>query len=47
MFPTKPELRFAPGTRVRITHSVRVGGKRWLAQVEGIIELEGYRPSAG
>jgi len=41
MFATLPELRFAPGRRDRVTHNVRVGGKRCLTKVEGVVELEG------
>jgi len=47
MFATLPELRFAPGTRVRVTHNLRVGGKRCLTKVEGVVELEGQRPVGG
>jgi hypothetical protein len=33
--------------RVRITQYVRVGHRRWLTQVEGLVEKEGRRPVGG
>jgi hypothetical protein len=30
-----------------VTQHVRVGGRRWLTQVEGVVEQEGYRPVGG
>jgi hypothetical protein len=47
MIPTPPKPRFAPGTRVRVTQTVRVGDRHWRTQVEGAVELEGYRPVGG
>jgi hypothetical protein len=47
MIPTPPKPRFAPGTRLRVTQHVRVGGKRWVTLVEGVVEQEGYRPVGG
>lgn len=47
MIPTPPKPRFAPGTRLRVTQNVRVGGRSWDTQVEGVLELEGFRPVGG
>jgi len=47
MIPTPPKPKFAPGARLRITQNVRVGHRRWLTQVEGVVEAEGYRPVGG
>jgi len=47
MIPTPPEPKYAPGTRVRVTQNVRVGHRRWLTQVEGVVALEGFRPVGG
>ena len=47
MIPTPPKPKFVPGTRLRVTQHVRVGGLQWLTQVEGVVELEGYRPIGG
>jgi hypothetical protein len=47
MIPTPPKPKYAPGTRVRVTQYVRVGHRRWLTQVEGEVEEEGYRPVGG
>lgn len=47
MIPTPPPPQYAPGTRLRVTQNVRVGGRRWATQVEGVVELEGYRPVGG
>ncbi len=48
MIPTatsKPQ--YPPGTRVRVTQQVRVGHRRWMTQVEGVVEHEGRRPVGG
>ena len=47
MIPTPPKPKYAPGTRVRVTQTVRVGDRRWRTQVEGAVELEGFRPVGG
>lgn len=47
MIPTAPKATYQPGTRVRVTQYVRVGHRRWLTQVEGIVEVEGRRPVGG
>ncbi len=47
MIPTPPKPKYAPGTRLRVTHHVRVGGRQWLTQVEGLVEKEAYRPIGG
>jgi hypothetical protein len=39
--------KFAPGTRVRVTHLVRVGHRRWATVVEGVVQKEGQRPVGG
>jgi hypothetical protein len=43
--PTKPQ--YPPGTRVRITQHVRVGHRRWLTRVEGVVVGESRRPVGG
>lgn len=47
MIPTAPKATYQPGTRVRVTQYVRVGHRRWLTQVEGVVEGEGRRPVGG
>ncbi len=47
MIPTPPKPKYLPGTRVRITQYVRVGHRRWLSQVEGVVVKEGRRPVGG
>jgi hypothetical protein len=48
MIPTAAsKARYAPGTRVRVIQHVRVGHRRWLTQVEGVVEKEGRRPVGG
>ena len=47
MIPTASKPRFSPGTRVRVTQHVRVGHRRWLTRVEGVIEKESRRPVGG
>ncbi len=47
MIPTPPKPKYAPGTRVRVTQTVRVGHRQWTTWVEGVVELEGFRPVGG
>ncbi len=47
MIPTPPKPKYLPGTRVRVTQYVRVGHRRWLTQVEGVVVKEGRRPVGG
>jgi hypothetical protein len=47
MIPTPPKPKYQPGIRVRVTQYVRVGHRRWLTQVEGIVVKEGRRPVGG
>jgi hypothetical protein len=47
MIPTPPEPKYPPGTRVRVTQHVRVGHRRWLTQVTGVVLKEGRRPVGG
>ncbi len=47
MIPTPPKPKYVPGTRLRVTQHVRVGGRQWVTQVEGIVEKESYRPVGG
>jgi hypothetical protein len=47
MIPTPPKPKYAAGTRLRVTQHVRVGHRRWVTTVEGVVELEGYRPVGG
>ena len=47
MIPTAAKATYQPGTRVRVTQHVRVGHRRWLTQVEGVVEREGRRPVGG
>lgn len=47
MIPTPPKAKYPPGTRVRVTQYVRVGHRRWLTQVEGVVVKEGRRPVGG
>jgi hypothetical protein len=47
MIHTPPKPRYAPGTRLRITQRVRVGGREWTTQIEGVLEHEGLRPIGG
>ena len=47
MIPTAAKSNYQPGTRVRVTQYVRVGHRRWLTQVEGVVEGEGRRPVGG
>jgi hypothetical protein len=47
MIPTAAKSKYQPGTHVRVTQYVRVGHRRWLTQVEGVVEAEGRRPVGG
>ena len=47
MIPTPSEPKYAAGTRLRVTQYVRVGHRRWLTRVEGVVEGEGRRPVGG
>jgi len=47
MIPLPPKPQYSPGTRVRVTQHVRVGHRRWLTQVEGVVVNEGRRPVGG
>jgi hypothetical protein len=47
MIPPPAKPKYPPGTRVRVTQYVRVGHRRWLTQVEGVVLKEGRRPVGG
>jgi len=47
MIPAPREPQYLPGTRLRVTQHVRVGHRRWLTQVEGVIVDESLRPVGG
>jgi hypothetical protein len=47
MIRTAAQPEYPPGTRVRVTQHVRVGHRRWLTQVEGVVMKEGRRPVGG
>jgi hypothetical protein len=47
MIPPAPKPQYPPGTRLRVTQHVRVGHRRWLTQVEGVVVHEGRRPVGG
>ena len=47
MIRTPPTPKYAPGTRVRVIQTVRVGHRHWTTRVEGVVELEGFRPVGG
>ena len=47
MIPSPPKPKYEPGTRLRVTQKVRVGHIKWQTQVEGVVELDGYRPIGG
>ncbi len=47
MIPSPPKPKFPPGTRVRVTQHVRVGDRRWVTTVEGLVVGEGRRPVGG
>jgi hypothetical protein len=47
MIPSPPPPQYSPGTRLKITQFVRVGHRRWLTQVEGVVVGEGWRPVGG
>jgi hypothetical protein len=47
MIPAPPPPKHPPGTRLRVTQHVRVGHRRWLTWVEGVVVAEGRRPVGG
>ena len=47
MIPPPAKPKYPPGTHVRVTQYVRVGHRRWLTQVEGIVVKGGRRPVGG
>lgn len=47
MISTPTTFQYSPGTRVRVTHKVRIGSKHWTTQVVGTVEREGLRPVGG
>jgi hypothetical protein len=47
MIPTPPKPNYQPGTRVRVTQTVRVGHRQWSTRVEGLVEHEALRPVGG
>jgi hypothetical protein len=47
MFSTPAAPKYAPGSRVRVTQYVRVGHRRWLTRIEGVVDGEGRRPVGG
>ena len=47
MIPTPPKPKYSPGTRIRVTQYVRVGHRRWLTRVEGVVLKESRRPVGG
>ena len=47
MIPTPPALKYAPGTRVQVVQTVRVGNQVWKTRVVGVVDREGIRPVGG
>jgi hypothetical protein len=47
MIPSPPKPKYPPGTQVRVTQHVRVGHRRWLTRVMGVVLKEGRRPVGG
>ena len=47
MIPTARQPQYPLGSRLRITQYVRVGHRRWLTQVEGVVVHESRRPVGG
>jgi hypothetical protein len=47
MIPSPPKPKYPPGTQVRVTQYVRVGHRRWLTRVMGVVLKEGRRPVGG
>jgi hypothetical protein len=47
MIPTPSPPQYPHGSRLRITQLVRVGHRRWLTQVEGVVVHESRRPVGG
>ena len=47
MIPSPPSPSYPPGTRVRVTQHVRVGHRRWMTHIEGVVTGEGRGPVGG
>ncbi len=47
MIPPPIQPQYQPGSRLRVTQYVRVGHRRWLTQVEGVVVHESRRPVGG
>lgn len=47
MIPSPSKPMYPPGTRVRVTQYVRVGHRRWMTHIEGVVTAEGRRPVGG
>ncbi len=47
MIPVPPVPQYPSGTRLRVTQRVRVGHRRWLTQIEGVVVRESRRPVGG
>jgi hypothetical protein len=47
MIPPPLQPQYPPGSRLRVTQYVRVGHRRWLTQVEGVVVAESRRPVGG
>ena len=47
MIPVPAQPQYPPGSRLRITQYVRVGHRRWLTRVEGVVVHESRRPVGG
>jgi hypothetical protein len=47
MIPVPAPPQYPLGTRLRVTQRVRVGHRRWITQVEGVVVYESRRPVGG
>ena len=47
MIPVPAPPQYPLGTRLRVTQRVRVGHRRWITQVEGVVVHESRRPVGG
>src|SRR5262245_44042554 len=47
MIPTPPKPKYTPGRRFRVIQQARLGNRRWVTSVEGVVEGEGFRPVGG
>jgi hypothetical protein len=47
MIPVPAPPQYPLGTRLRVTQRVRVGHRRWITQVEGVVVDESRRPVGG